>query len=516
MSLDNSPFVDRLNTNYVPSDSDIFQIRAILVYPENELARIDGRIEEMEVALAQLKEQRASLMGPIAAHKALLSPIRRVAHDVLVEIFLSCLPSEHNALIDPAEAPLLLGHICRHWRCLVYSTPMLWRSIHIPSLDYLQTPPNALSRLEKIVKEWLERSATCSLSVSFFDSTNFVPNLGKHPLILQLLPFSRRLRHLTFTGDAPFLRPILRLDSEDLPLLQTLRTNFPYSIADSLDAFRIPTIRDIALCMPAEPHLLPLPWSQLTKLRLECDRVHTDHGRDGGLDIGGAFDVLRRSPNLIHCELKVNAVRENAKLDISPIVLPHLQTLLLPVVSYHPFDKWGWCLIAPKLRYLQVGYQKVTAKRLPPNQGMRASIDPRYFALSGLHELLQSFPMISHLELPSTARPHDGYGSLLDSLLAFFGPTHEFCPMLSRLVILRPSHMLSDATVLAFVKARMAMATPLKHIRVQFIRPMELDLMPELQSFISDGLEVVLEYPVLQWEFKPLAGLDGSHHRFSH
>ncbi|KAJ7238562.1 hypothetical protein B0H12DRAFT_1025645 [Mycena haematopus] len=131
MSLDNLPFVHRLNTNYVPSDSEISEIRAVLLDPENELAGIDARIEDMEIALKRLKDQRALLKRPIDAHRALISPLR-VPEDVLIEIFLSCLRSEHNALIDPAEAPLVLGRICRHWRSVAYSAPRLWSTIHIP------------------------------------------------------------------------------------------------------------------------------------------------------------------------------------------------------------------------------------------------------------------------------------------------------------------------------------------------------------------------------------------------
>ncbi|KAF8214886.1 hypothetical protein K438DRAFT_1561983, partial [Mycena galopus ATCC 62051] len=130
MSLSDSPFTNRLNTNYVPSDSEILQIRTLLVDPSNELAHIDAQIKEMEFALTQLKEQRASLERPVDAHKALISPMRHIPQDVLLEIFFSCLPSEHNALIDSAEAPLILGRICRHWRSVAYSTPMLWSSIH--------------------------------------------------------------------------------------------------------------------------------------------------------------------------------------------------------------------------------------------------------------------------------------------------------------------------------------------------------------------------------------------------
>ncbi|KAF7364864.1 hypothetical protein MVEN_00356700 [Mycena venus] len=111
-------------------------IRALLVDPADELAKLDAQIEEIEITLSQLKEKRTLLKAPIDAHRALISPMRHVPLDVLQEIFFPCLPTEHNALIDPAEAPLLLGRICRHWRSVSYSTPMLWSSIHIPSLHY--------------------------------------------------------------------------------------------------------------------------------------------------------------------------------------------------------------------------------------------------------------------------------------------------------------------------------------------------------------------------------------------
>ncbi|KAF7364856.1 hypothetical protein MVEN_00355900 [Mycena venus] len=89
MSLANSPFRDRLNTNYVPSDSEILEIHALLVDPAEELARLDAQIEEIQLALSLLKEKCASLQAPIDAHRALISPMRHVPLDILQEIFLS-------------------------------------------------------------------------------------------------------------------------------------------------------------------------------------------------------------------------------------------------------------------------------------------------------------------------------------------------------------------------------------------------------------------------------------------
>ncbi|KAF7348316.1 hypothetical protein MSAN_01785400 [Mycena sanguinolenta] len=215
MSLSNSPFTDRLNTNYVPSEPEILEIRALLVGPTEEIARIDAQIAGMELALIQLTEKRALLQKPIDAHTALISPMRLVPQDVLLEIFFACLPTKHNALIDQNEAPLLLGRISRHWRSVAYSAPMLWSSMHIPPSNYLSTPPNILLGLERSVERWLERSATCPLSVSLYDYTNSNSNLDQHSLIFQPIAVSRRLRSLALTGDAELLSPLLRLGPED-------------------------------------------------------------------------------------------------------------------------------------------------------------------------------------------------------------------------------------------------------------------------------------------------------------
>ncbi|KAJ7367388.1 hypothetical protein DFH08DRAFT_1072657 [Mycena albidolilacea] len=227
----------------------------------------------MEIALGQLRALRASLKTPIDAHGVLISPMssRHIPQDVLLAIFSSCLPSEHNAVIDPTEAPLLLGRICRHRRDTTYSTPMLWSSIHIPVLD-LRAPPPLRRRLEGIVQAWLERSATCPLSVSFFDDNHYdesAPNPENHSIILQLLPISRRLRHRTLVGNTELLRPFLRLGPENTTSLFLFEDDEDHPL--STNALQLATLEDVTLQMSSatDPLTLPLRWSQLTQLRLE-------------------------------------------------------------------------------------------------------------------------------------------------------------------------------------------------------------------------------------------------------
>ncbi|KAJ7439218.1 hypothetical protein FB451DRAFT_1570050 [Mycena latifolia] len=118
----NSTFASKLNTNYVPSDAEVEQIR-------NEV-------------MNKLIAEHAALEAEIKEHNVLLSPIRRIPQNILERIFVACLPTTHNAIISAREAPLLLGHICSYWRSVAHSMPVLWTSIYIPwaSLFFGRTP----------------------------------------------------------------------------------------------------------------------------------------------------------------------------------------------------------------------------------------------------------------------------------------------------------------------------------------------------------------------------------------
>ncbi|KAJ6508560.1 hypothetical protein C8R45DRAFT_446675 [Mycena sanguinolenta] len=511
MSLCDSPFTNRLNTNYVPSPSEIFKIRSLLVDPIEEIACIDAQIAEMELALTQLREKRALLQEPIDAHKALISPMRLIPQDILLEIFFACLPLEHNAVIDPAEAPLLLGRVSRHWRSVAYSTPVLWSSIHIPPLDYLDTPPHIFRRFEGIIQAWFERSTTCPLSVSLYDFANRVelnPDLEKHPLVPQILAVSQRLRYLTLAGDAELLRPILQLGPADLPLLKSIRMKTLSTQTPCVNVLEIPTLEDVTLYMTgsSDPLSLPLRWSQLRRLRLECFS-HWPDG-EGGLEIDGAVEVLRKCPNLGWCELRVTKHSEHSGL-ASPIILPQLHTLVFSGWEFQ-FHKWI-NLVAPNLRSLRIGEIHFPPSLSRTNHGgLIVTIDfTRFTSMASMDEFLQSFPMICCLRLAAGSYHHERM-FLDDEFMALFRPPHNLCPMLTDIeIVVPPSANVSDAAVLAFIKARMTMPTPLRRFQATFNRLMEFDVMPELQSLIADGLHVTLRYHLFQNTFTVRDGLDG-------
>ncbi|TDL21655.1 hypothetical protein BD410DRAFT_286520 [Rickenella mellea] len=95
--------------------------------------------------------------------------INELPVELLVEIFLRCLPTCTFPIPSRRDAPLLLGRICRTWRSVTLNTPRLWARI---TLVYRCWNPSVLDDWPRIsrnfhrlgIHEWLRRSGNSPLS----------------------------------------------------------------------------------------------------------------------------------------------------------------------------------------------------------------------------------------------------------------------------------------------------------------------------------------------------------------
>ncbi|KAJ7161825.1 hypothetical protein C8R43DRAFT_991535 [Mycena crocata] len=131
MTAMTSPFTHRLGTNYCPSDEEVADIQALIFESSPQLNSLTDEIAAMQRSIDKLTKERDSLAAYLEAHKALLSPIRRIPLDIIQEIFIACTPAHRNCVMSAKEAPVLLGRICSSWRCISLSTPRLWSRLHI-------------------------------------------------------------------------------------------------------------------------------------------------------------------------------------------------------------------------------------------------------------------------------------------------------------------------------------------------------------------------------------------------
>ncbi|KAJ7160143.1 hypothetical protein C8R46DRAFT_1223640 [Mycena filopes] len=509
-----SSLADKLGTNYVPSGPEIQAIRALLVGPQADLAQLDAQIAQAQALLHRLSARRVELIEDIDAHKALLSPMRRLPQDVLGEIFISCLPSTHNAVVDPRSAPLLLGLVCRRWRGIAHSTPRLWSSLHIPCIRVGHDPIEALTRyavpLEGMIKAWLGRAGALPLSISFAN-TSHSSSICDLPLLNQLFKVSRRIRHLDLRVHSPsvIFKELLRFELGEISALESLtvigdlesdKENEP-EMWKTMTMLQCPSLCRVSLsAIAADALALPLPWSRLTHLFLYCC-----YAFDGvGLNQKGALTLLRRCPNLVQCQLAIT--RRTRFIPSSTVTLSYMRSFTVTLRSgtfIEPAD-FMECLILPRLCHLRIehlSFRSAPLDFIPTDGGLVAEISPTLFPRDQLVRLLHGLPGIRRLHLTSQQMFLErSLPQVDDKFLWELRNYPLICPLLTHITIHSslPSYSFSYRSIIDFVAARMAGGRPLLVLDISFFDRMSMqvdDVLAGLQKFIEGGLRVKIDYP---------------------
>ncbi|KAJ7201151.1 hypothetical protein GGX14DRAFT_371575, partial [Mycena pura] len=140
--------------------------RARITEIEGEIAEIGGEIESLSERLSHLRLSVQALRSEKANIQERLSsyddPASILPAEIVSEIFVHVLPA--YPICPPLagkSSPTQLTHICRQWREIAMSTPLLWRAIRIPFLH----DESRASDLVFFVETWLRRSGSCPLSI---------------------------------------------------------------------------------------------------------------------------------------------------------------------------------------------------------------------------------------------------------------------------------------------------------------------------------------------------------------
>ncbi|KAJ7457869.1 hypothetical protein FB451DRAFT_1274441 [Mycena latifolia] len=536
-----SPFSSQLGTNYCPNDDEVTKIKLLLVEPSLRLERIDLELANIQITIDKLIEERNRIGAYVDAHRALISPFRRLPLDVIQEIFMACTPTHRNCVMSASEAPVLLGRICSSWRAISLSSPRLWARIHIvePTLPWY-TSPDALfeqkvvQRLE-IAKTWLGRSGNCPLSISLESPVESASQLDEVQsptprqlsLFLQaLFPFASRWQHIHLSI-SPFASQTLSyLTNKDVPILERLTINEnpnpiePQAQWDSFTIFRGSKLRAFTLsACRFNPSELPLRWERLNYLAI-LDPTRDTNSR---LTCAMAVQILSQCPALCACRLLVcdDPATDNQTMNS---VVEHgiLQRLDLHCVgSTTVTGQQLFCrLVLPRLRYFRLrGHPEF---RLAPEftPFLRASkclqlidIHLDTFSKACLMDLFRTLPpTIQRLHVDNAFAPSPDVFD--DDVLAILTtPPDDLtlpCPTLLELIVTQCS-TLSDEALLHFIQARMSGAgssSPLKHVTCRFSREMQVDIRPSLQPFIESGLKTTITHATFSpVTFSPWEGL---------
>ncbi|KAJ7354484.1 hypothetical protein DFH08DRAFT_1077185 [Mycena albidolilacea] len=518
-----SPFASRLGTNYIPPDGEVLEIQSLLVEPK---------------AISELNEERSSVADYVDAHRALISPVRRLPLDMLQEIFVACLPTHRNCVMSASEAPVLLGRICSSWRTVSLSTARLWARLHIvepaalegvPSLDIIREQKHV--QRVGIAKAWLERSGQCPLSISVAGSMPPDPTPPQYSgtnLILQtLIPFASRWQDISLAVSLPTLESLSSITGNDVPILKTLnvkefreRSEQPSPQWGSFGLLHGPNISSFScLRSKSEPLGFSLRWDQLTSLSLTSVFDLAPHVTS---DL--AVAIFSKCPRLETCRLVVS------DYDESPVVEPWRSILELPCLlslDIHcygsPVTRIGGLfsyILLPELRHL--GLRGFLAPEDSDNftYFLFPTISPRLESLEVDTQLFNKQALVALLTTLSSTIRHlrftgrQGHPSLIEdaalaALIPSESPERSFsCPILQEFRLIC-AHGVSDEALLRFIKARMSIQPPTLHrVELEFVRRIQLDIRPDIQPFLDAGLEVDLNYPpAFRLSLSPWAGL---------
>ncbi|KAJ6602792.1 hypothetical protein DFH09DRAFT_1125523 [Mycena vulgaris] len=298
------------------------------------LAADRARITAAEAQILDLQRSIHQLRARLDSYKY---PVLTLPNEIVSEIFIHFLPV--YPLCPPLCGPLspnLLTQICRKWRDIALATPQLWRAVCIRNMGN-----DAFGRQIEMVESWLNRSASCPLSIRMDEDTIAV--LPIDDVLDVIVPHYARWEHVKLLIDSVSYLPVLE---GPMPFLRQLYLTVDgvLQASSAVSVRQAPLLRAVTLDNSAYttsflPNVGFLPWSQLTSLTLivitptEC------------------WPILQQSANLVHCELVI----WGDDVPQPPVTIPRLESLVFWAFGgFPPMTQSLDTFIVPALRTLQI------------------------------------------------------------------------------------------------------------------------------------------------------------------
>ncbi|KDR83093.1 hypothetical protein GALMADRAFT_869696 [Galerina marginata CBS 339.88] len=538
-----------VQSNNPPSEATILKVNELLSTPLKDLNELDVEILQFERHLLDLKAKRVAVQDTVKKYTSIISIVRRIPIDILHQIFYHCLPTHRNPVMAASEAPLLLTRICSSWRATALSSPRIWARLHIPFSDehlfsdeqshrpYFQSNQKAAESLQlrcRIIKEWLDRSGTCPLSISIHFSSPFWrtrnPSDAESSDITQeffriLVLQSQRWENLELIMPMEIYLKLESMISNDmLPMLKSFKAILHLqrpgaaNIGPPFSLPKAPNLLTVSLsagtaCFWKSPNP-PIIWSRLTYLS-----VHTP------FSITDILDLLKTCNGLVHCEVNImdGVIEDQPDLDLQEQVsLPSLRSFSILEDGMNPprMRNLYNCIHAPELRW--ISYRKMNHIQedmddMTPSPILsllqksaklkKLTVSPRGFSRWNMRRILEIISAnVTHLVLghePFAPSRSMGQGIRFfgpdmfdfDNLSCFYsspiGGTSTILPHL-RILEITYGTTVSDKDLLQFIIGRMDLledaptdVAALDCVRVNFSRPREKNSEVDIDEDVS-------------------------------
>ncbi|KAJ7484035.1 hypothetical protein B0H11DRAFT_2416299 [Mycena galericulata] len=353
----------------VARDLNAGESKAARAATRARISKLDNEIDSLQRSIDALIIERDKCRRELATYKYPVLCLPAITS----EIFTQFLPSyPERSLLFGSLSPSFLCRICRQWRDVAMSTPVLWKAFRL-NLNLPRLYEHHLHLLEL----WLQRSGGCPLSIELScdcrmldDFTiSFVKAIVHHArrweeihLILPQNEFHR------IAGPMPLLRNVF-VGPTEYP-------RFPEPGAAPVVLFaQAPKLKDVALHLTFNPFSITLPWSQITTLTAT-------------LLVQEAVAILRETPALEECRFSMYSLAQSTEpiLPLPPLVWLHSLSLLLPKDDDEMPVSIGRFLAAlnlPALESVTVFEPFLGADSVPVLSALRSSGYPRRIEVIG-------------------------------------------------------------------------------------------------------------------------------------
>ncbi|KAG6834980.1 hypothetical protein H0H93_005946 [Arthromyces matolae] len=311
------------------------------------------------------------------------------------EPFIRRLPRRSLAVRKRLD-PVLLSHVCKQWRDITTSNPLLWSSFFVLC--------NLKTQTLELIKLWLERSADMPLDITFKECLvdlkadeewSKPPQNPMTPQVMELLTAqAHRWKTIDFEFSLQISSVLQEMPVDSFKILES--ANFRSRRATNVRFDGVGPLEKVWPAFHSSPmfhsahyemeyvraNLLEIPWSRLTSV-------------DVVVPILDLFTVLSECQNLVKLVYTdplarypshVLQDRDQPRPDMKPVVLPSLRHLSMTVCS--PPDEIFQNFTLPNLTSVHIRQNNIWLKRPDPyaftNLLTRSECNLRSFSYNSL------------------------------------------------------------------------------------------------------------------------------------
>lgn len=283
------------------SDETLRRIRRLLKQARMDMGSLDRQISEAPQSVQSLEEQRKIDVDRIATLSSAVSALRGMPSDIIIKIFLHC--GDLRMLNFPRGEngyPWILGHICSAWREILWSLRSIWNDIYIFDQTLDPSRPERNTTRNPAVRGALDHILSCTTNLTTATLWGEKASLTWDILVAH----NHKLSSLNFRDvGKEILVSLLTLPLSSFANVHTLFVSvdslrdFPNLDTSIANDFR--SLQTMILHCNKRSHLKqlpPLPWNQLTELRI----------RDCEFPPQAIYTTFRRCSALVSCEFRIS------------------------------------------------------------------------------------------------------------------------------------------------------------------------------------------------------------------